>query len=441
MNRRWQCGLFGVLVLFACGSICIRGSQSVADDGLRERLKDANGVRTDLWVYNDIQQAMAEAKKSNKPIFVTFRCVPCKDCAAFDADVANGNDRVQALAKEKFVSVRQVEMKGVDLSLFQFDHDLNWAGMFINADGVVYARYGTQSAEGSDAYNSIEGLLNTMNRVLELHAAYPKNAAELKGKRGEPKPVSSALELPGLSNPAKYAQETTRSNCIHCHNIHDAEHKHALDTGKFSIDMMYKFPLPDSLGLKIDRKSGVRIEKVLPDSAAAVAGLLANDEIVRMNGQRMTSIADMQWVLHHLPLGNAQVEIETTRPGKHTVALKSGWKKHDFSWRGSMWNAPPRFQVWTPVLSNEAREKLNLPATDTPLEVRWINKQGKGGQQAFNDGLREKDIIIAIAGQPARLDTKEFNMHIKLNYKVGDQLPLTILRNGERHELKIKLVE
>ena len=441
MNRRWQCGLFGVVVLFVCGSICIRGSKSVADDGLRERLKDANGVRTDLWVYNDIQQARTEAKKSNKPIFVTFRCVPCKDCAAFDADVANGNDRVQALAKEKFVSVRQVEMKGVDLSLFQFDHDLNWAGMFINADGVVYARYGTQSAEGSDAYNSIEGLLNTMNRVLELHAAYPKNAAELKGKRGEPKPVSSALELPGLSNPAKYAQETTRSNCIHCHNIHDAEHKHALDTGKFSIEMMYKFPLPDSLGLKIDRKSGVLIEKVLPDSAAASAGLRAGEEVVRMNGQRITSIADMQWVLHNLPFGDAAVEIEASRTGKHTVAMKAGWKKHDFSWRGSMWNAPPRFQVWTPVLSNEAREKLNLPVTDTPLEVRWINKQGKGGQQAFNDGLREKDLIVAIAGQPARLNTKEFNMHIKLNYKVGEQLPLTILRNGERHELKIKLVE
>ena len=179
----------------------------------------------------------------------------------------------------------------------------------------------------------------------------------------------------------------------------------------------------------------------MPDSAASVAGLLANEEIVRMNGQRITSIADMQWVLHNSPLGDAQVEIETSRSGKHTVALKSGWKKYDFSWRGSMWNAPPRFQVWTPVLSNDAREKLNLPATDTPLEVRWINKQGKGGQQAFNDGLREKDIIVAIAGQPARLNTKEFNMHIKLNYKVGDQLPLTILRNGERQELKINLVE
>ncbi len=70
-----------------------------ADDGLRERLKDANGTRSDVWVYNDIRQAMDVAKQQNKPLFVTFRCVPCKDCAAFDADVANGNEKVMALAK------------------------------------------------------------------------------------------------------------------------------------------------------------------------------------------------------------------------------------------------------------------------------------------------------------------------------------------------------
>ena len=180
-------------MLFFCAG-CLAIGDAAADD-LRERLKDSNGVQTDLWVYNDIPKAMAEAKRVKKPLFVTFRCVPCKVCAAFDADVANGNERVRDLAKDKFISVRQVEMKGVDLSQFQFDHDLNWAAMFINADGTVYARYGTQSAEGSDAHNSIDGLINTMNRVLELHAAYPGNKTELEdkvGKRTTRFPVRSA---------------------------------------------------------------------------------------------------------------------------------------------------------------------------------------------------------------------------------------------------------
>lgn len=416
------------------------GASAIGDDGLRERLKDANGVRTDLWVYNDIAAGIEEARKQNKPLFVTFRCVPCKDCAAFDADVANGNERVLALAQEKFVSVRQVEMKGVDLSLFQFDHDLNWAGMFINTDGVVYARYGTQSAEGSDAYNSIDGLLNTMNRVLELHADYPKNKAELTGKRGAPRAQSSALELPGLRNPEKLAQETTRGNCIHCHNIHDAEHRHALETGTYSKEMLWKYPLPDSIGLKIDRKSGVRIESVIEDSSAAGAGIKAGQDIVRMNGQRITSIADMQWVLHALPNTATEVEIET-ESGMHLVQMKAGWREHDFSWRGSMWNAPPRFEAWAPELSEDARTKLGLPEGDAALEVRWINREGAGGQRAFDDGLREKDVIVAIAGQPFHFTTKQFNMHLKLNYKVGDTLPLTVLREGKREELKIRLVE
>ncbi len=412
-----------------------------AGDDLRERLKDANGVQTDLWVYNDIPKAMAEAKRVNKPLFVTFRCVPCKDCAAFDADVANGNDRVRELAKAKFVSVRQVEMKGVDLSLFQFDHDLNWAAMFINADGVVYARYGTQSAEGADAYNSIDGLMTTMNRVLELHANFPANRHELDGKRGPRKPHSSALELPGLSNPAKYAQETTRSNCIHCHNIHDAEHQHALETGKWSPELMWKYPLPDNIGLKIDRSKGIRINEVIRDSAAAVVGLKSGQEILRINGQRMTSMADMQWVLHNLPGTETNVTIETADDGRFTLKLASGWRKTDFSWRGSMWNAPPKLNIWMPELSAETKQQLGLPSSDSPLEVRWINRGAAGGKQAYADGLREKDVIVALAGQPMRMKTNQFQAHIKMHYKVGQKLPLTILRDGKQIDLNIALVD
>ena len=67
-----------------------------ADEALRERLQDANGVQTDVWVYNDIPAAMAEARRTNRPLFVTFRCVPCRDCAAFDADVDRKSTRLNS---------------------------------------------------------------------------------------------------------------------------------------------------------------------------------------------------------------------------------------------------------------------------------------------------------------------------------------------------------
>jgi len=425
-----------LLILFlAC--FCL----PVSADDLRDRLQDNNGKDSDVWVYNDIPAAMAAARKSGKPLFVTFRCVPCRDCAAFDADVASGNERVREFAEKRFISVRQVEMKNVDLSQFQFDYDLNWAAMFLNADGTVYARYGTQSAEGSDAYNSIDGLLATMQRVLDLHSRYPANQQELVDKRGKPRSVSDALQHPGLRNPAKYAQETTRSNCIHCHNIHDAEHLHALQQGKWNPAMLWKYPLPDQLGIQVDRTSGVRISKVVPGSAAAKSGLLPGEDILRVNGQRITSIADIQWVLHHLPDESASVTLEGTQSGQHSLRLAPGWRQSDFSWRGSMWNAPPRLQVWLPELTSEQSAKLGLAPGDGALEVRWINTEGPGGRQAKADGLQEKDIVVALDGQPLRMDSRQFNAHLKLNYRVGDKLPLTIIRGGQRISLSLLLVE
>ena len=42
-------------------------------------------------IYNDLDQAKAEAKRVNKPLFVIFRCVPTKIGAAFDHAVARTN--------------------------------------------------------------------------------------------------------------------------------------------------------------------------------------------------------------------------------------------------------------------------------------------------------------------------------------------------------------
>jgi hypothetical protein len=413
-----------------------------ADDPLRTRLGDEQGVRTDVWVYNDIAAATEQARREDKPLFVTFRCVPCKACAAFDADVANGNELVRAFAKDKFVAVRQVEMKNVDLSLFEFDHDLNWAAMFVNADGVVYARYGTQSAEGPDAFNSIEGLLNTMRRVLELHAAYPGNLDELRGKRGTKPPGTMALELPGMQNAEKLEKETTRSNCIHCHMVHDAQHFQAQETGTFTRDQLWKFPLPDNVGLKIDPDSGVRVEEVVAGSPAEKAGLSSGDEVVRMNGQRITSIADMQWVLHGLPHEDASLDVEVDGGVTRALALQDGWKEHDISWRGSIWSVSPRLNVWAPTLTSDRQRALGIGESETAFLVKWINRAAPGGRSAFDCGLRENDVIVALEGDPLpQMTPAQFNLHIKLNYKVGDELPVTVVRDGERHDVRIRLAE
>ncbi len=402
---------------------------------LLNRLGDENARGQDQWIYNDLQKAMGEAKRTGKPIFVTFRCVPCHACKAFDAEVAKGSQVIRNLAEKHFISLRQVEMKGVDLSLFQFDYDLNWAAMFINADGVVYGRYGTQSAAGPDAFNSIGSLEKAMRRVLALHADYPKNKTALAAKRGAYKGYRTALEMPGLENKANYRQTTQRNNCIHCHNIHDAENHQLHLTGKMTHEKLWRYPFPDNLGLSVDPKDGQRIARVAINSAAARAGLRAGQIITHVNGQPIISIADIQWVLHNLTNNAELVRIQVAGSSRlHTVRTAVGWKKTDISWRGSLWNMHPRMRVYLPPASANELRNLRLPAGHHALKVKWINTGSKEGRAARDAGLRLNDFVIAINGKPLdkKMDHRTFNAFVKLNYKSGQKLPLTLMRNGRR---------
>jgi serine protease Do len=39
--------------------------------------RDKNNVESSgLWIYNDLDHAVLEARRSKKPILVTFRCIP-----------------------------------------------------------------------------------------------------------------------------------------------------------------------------------------------------------------------------------------------------------------------------------------------------------------------------------------------------------------------------
>lgn len=427
--------LAGLLVLLVAMSL------PATEPVLREKLQDEHAAGTEAWIYNDIGRGLEEAKRSGKPLFVTFRCVPCKNCEGFDAEVAKGSEVIADLAAEHFVAVRQVEMKGVDLSQFQFDHDLNWAAMFLNADGTVYARYGTQSAAGADAYNSIEGLASTMRRVLKLHEGYPANKGELEAKRGADKPYETALDMPGLEEKEKLAGATARNNCIHCHMIHDAEQNHASATGTLTDDLLWRYPPPENVGLVINPQSGVRVMKVTAGSPAEAAGVTAGEDVTHMNGQAVASVADMQWVLHGLSNGDETATVRTSKTGEHALKLPAGWKKTDISWRGSMWSLPPVFPIW--MEPEGAKAESATPGKTIPYLVKWINTGRPGGRAARDAGLKEGDQVVALNGEPITFEEpRRLVLHIKLNYEVGEELPLTVEgKDGETREVRVKLVE
>ena len=73
--------------------------------------------------------------------------------------------------------------------------------------------------------------------------------------------------------------------------------------------------------------------------------------------------------------------------------------------------------------------------------IKWINRAEKGGAAAYDAGLREGDILLRLANKPVPQTPNKLNEFVKLNFKVGEALPITVLREGRQRELQWPLVE
>ena len=64
-----------------------------------------------------------------------------------------------------------------------------------------------------------------------------------------------------------------------------------------------------------------------------------------------------------------------------------------------------------------------------------------GIRAAHNAGLRLNDYVIGIAGKPfdPTINHRKFNLHVKMNYKSGQKLPLDLIRNGRKIRLDLPL--
>src|SRR3954454_18168047 len=54
-------------------------------------------AKSSIQWETDMTEAMKIAQKENRPIFVTFRCLPCKSCSEFDKTVLEGGPDLNPL--------------------------------------------------------------------------------------------------------------------------------------------------------------------------------------------------------------------------------------------------------------------------------------------------------------------------------------------------------
>ncbi len=328
---------------------------------------------------------------------------------------------IRDLAAE-FERVRLSAIDDVDLNLFQFDYDLTFIVFFLNAEGQVYARYGGRDGTGPDARQSLEGLHYTMASVLAEHrAARPRVVA-----RPSPEPLL-IHEVPAAKG---------RGRCLHCHQAKEILHHQLKLDGAWSLEHAFRYPPPDNVGLQLELHRANMVERVLPASAAAAAGLQTGDRLLELNRVPIHSYGDAQYALDLAPqTGEIPVSWqrgETRHEGK--LLLPAGWRRSDISWRPSLAALTASPRLYGPDLSEE--EKVALGLAPDRLAFR---EQDRVSEQARLAGVQEGDIIIGVNDAELKMNAGEFTKYVRANFVAGETVRVNLIRDGRRLTLPMLL--
>jgi membrane-associated protease RseP (regulator of RpoE activity) len=344
---------------------------------------------------------------------------------------------------KQFVLVRITRMRGIDLDLFDFDYDLTWMGFFLNADGMIYGRYGGRDAESADSRTSLAGLRYALEAALMRHRRIGMQG-EKNHKPGAPaagQPVAGAPGLSGAKPPRTVeqypaARRLPERACIHCHQVYDLRRESLQAAGKWRLDKLWVYPLPENIGLTLEVDRGDRVARVEADSLTARAGIQVGDRLLTIDNRPIASFADAQYALHRAPTqGTLAITWEHDKAiHSSALSLAEGWRKTDISWRWSLRGVDPKPWVQGDDLSAEEKKALDLSAKH--LAFRQGPFVSEPAQRA---GIRQNDIILGVDGKILEMSERQFGAYIRLNYRVGDRVTYNILRRGQRLVLPLTL--
>ena len=202
----------------------------------------------------------------------------------------------------------------------------------------MYGVFGGRDHVSDETRISVPALANSMRRVLAYHYARKDDgpAPDLSGDALTPK------KLPGYESWRSQAHaEVKQQTCVHCHQVAEILRQPAVDLKQFDKRRDFDvWPLPENVGLTLDRDHGLRVTKVEPGSPADKAGLRAGDELTGAGDRPLFSQADFRGVLHRGPRGAGSVDVQWTRSGadplRHRCNLADGWRKTVLDWRMSV---------------------------------------------------------------------------------------------------------
>jgi serine protease Do len=333
-------------------------------------------------------------------------------------------------------------MNRVDIARFEFDYDTTWSAFFTDSKLRIYSRYGGRDEHEPEARLSKASLLQTMREVLEAHrsaralAAGGAEAVPPAASIWHPEPKSSTtpLDIPLLKK--------NHQGCVHCHQVREYSLLQAYHDQRFNRELLFTFPLPESLGIEIDRTHGHRVLRVRDGSPAADAELKTGDVVIRCADVPIRSELDLRWALHRLPQISDRVTLLVERqPGspmaqtiEAPLSLPSGWRHSELSWRKSSRSVPSDWGFRAAALAKFERRDAGLPETGLAIRVLSIKPRGLAQSLGFQKG----DVITALGDDTRERTLERLRSDMLRRFAPGDEVRLTILRGETTLELRGK---
>lgn len=350
--------------------------------------------------------------------------MPCRE---FHGQLANPKGKTAKLLND-YVCILIDDLTGVDIGLFEFDPDSTLYCFIINADEQIYLRYGGRDDSSAEKYFNEDSLQEALERGLELHKQY--EAGELE-KTERPKPFFPR-DYPEIAK-----DEIAKKKCVHCHHLGQA--KTILNQGQGKLDKMkdlWVYPDIERLGIKLEVKELLEVDDA--EGAAKDAGLKKKDVITHIEGKRVHTFGDLQYLLNKHPEDSKTLKLTVQRkdePVEVEIKLEKWWRVTDIIRRAGTHALEPFPEFWGKPLDEREKRKLGIKENEFGLEVTkfWVKTN------AQNAGLQVGDVVYEVDGVNTAEYTANPVVWIRLQRNPGDTITVKALRNGKKVEFSFKL--
>jgi len=321
------------------------------------------------------------------------------------------------------VPVRLTSLKGVDLSLFDFDYDQTLMVLLVSADGRIAFRWTARDDE--------PGAVDGLARLLRGPWTFARKSSKSTPRRLD--------DDPEFRKTARF-----REACWHCHYAHDVEIAAARRAGTFDKMSLYRYPPASALGLVLQGTGSSRVVSVRSGSVAEKAGMLRGDILSSVDGAAVACETDVRHALDRFAqsrAGGLRIVWERGRQRRYArIDLPADWRVHDISDRPSQGAIPPILGIWEERVSDSERKALAIPAGRLALRVSFVFP---GAKWAGTRGdLRLGDVIVAVDGDRlADWPPRRFHTWLRMHRNVGETVRFSVVRAGREMEVAVPMVD